>query len=296
MANLPTISPEEVEQLIPVASDVTEIGSGGQKRVFRGDIEGTAYALKFALTPIVPEDIESEEFVLTDVELRAQREVDTMRECKSPHIVKLGPVGLEFVEVDDEHLLFFSEEFIEGKDLRTLLRDDGRLSEDEVVLLGLHIAEAIHELWQFGKIHRDIKPANIMRREAGGDFVLLDAGLVFDIVGDSLSVSPVGTVPYFSPEQFDFTNRRTVLDFRSDVFSLGVTMYELLTGTHPFWTPGDSSHSLYNKITTESPQPPSKRVDGVPEELDEIILRMLGKSPHLRYRRCDQLLEALRAV
>ena len=125
--------------------------------------------------------------------------------------------------------------------------------------------------------------------------MLLDAGLVFDIVGDSLSVQPVGTPPYFSPEQFDFSNRRIVLDFRSDLFSLGVTMYQMLTGTHPFWEPGEGSQSLFNKITTLAPQPPSDLCN-VSEELNNVILRLLGKFRHLRYRRCDQLINALEKV
>jgi serine/threonine-protein kinase len=115
-------------------------------------------------------------------------------------------------------------------------------------------------------------------------------------VGESLSIGPVGTPPYFSPEQFDFSNRRTVMDFRSDLFSLGVTMYEMATGQHPFWTRGETSRSLFNKITTLNPKPPNEIVPDFPEELSDIIMRMLGKSPHLRYRRCQQLIDALREI
>jgi serine/threonine-protein kinase len=134
-----------------------------------------------------------------------------------------------------------------------------------------------------------------MRRKSNGEFVLLDAGLVFDLAAETVSVGPVGTCPYFSPEQFDFNNRRTVMDFRSDLFSLGVTMYELLTGSHPFWEKGDSYATLYNKIATIPAQPPSERRT-VPDALNEIILRLLGKSPHLRYRRCQLLLDALEEI
>jgi len=125
---------------------------------------------------------------------------------------------------------------------------------------------------------------------------LLDAGLAFDIVGESLSIGPVGTPPYFSPEQFDFSNRRTVMDFRSDLFSLGVTMYEMATGQHPFWTRGENSRSLFNKITMLNPKPPNEIIPDFPEELGDIIMRMLGKSPHLRYRRCQQLIDALNEI
>jgi serine/threonine protein kinase len=296
MSDLPNLTPEQVAQLVPRASDIQLVGAGGQKVVFKGTIAGEQYALKFAKVPELPEDLESEDFPMSDVAVRAQREVETMRDCTSPHMVKLGPIGLEFAAIGDQSLLYFSEEFVIGRDLRTILQADRRFEPAQVVKLGQHIVDAIHALWELGKIHRDIKPANIMRREGNGEYVLLDAGFAFDVVGESLSIGPVGTPPYFSPEQFDFTNRRTVMDFRSDLFSLGVTMYEMATGQHPFWTRGDTSGSLFNKITTYNPEPPSATVPDFPGELDDIILRMLGKSPHLRYRRCQQLIDALNQI
>jgi len=296
MPDLPNLTPEQVEQLISMASNIEFVASGGQKLVFRGVIGGESYALKFAKVPKPREQDDLEEVSVADVSVRAKREVETMRDCASPHMVKLGPVGLMFAEILGQSVLYFSEEFIVGRDLKTILRDDGFFPPEEIVKLGIHVTDAIKALWELGKIHRDIKPANIMRRDSNGDYVLLDAGLAFDIIGESVSVGPVGTPAYFSPEQFDFTNRRTVMDFRSDVFSLGVTMYQLGTGQHPFWTPGDTSHSLFSKIVGHTPAPPSRVVSDFPEELDDVILRMLGKSPHLRYRRCAQLIDALNKI
>ena len=211
-------------------------------------------------------------------------------------MVKLGPIGLEFAEVGEERVLYFSEELIEGKDLAEIFKASGRFAAAEIVQLGLQITDAVQALWDIGMVHRDIKPANVMCRDSNDEYVLLDAGFAFDVVGESVSAGPVGTLSYFSPEQFDFTKRRTGMDFRSDIFSLGVTMYKLLTGQHPFYSSGDTSHSLYVKITSHVPEPPSSLVGDVPTELDRIILRMLGKSPHLRYRRCNQLMEALNQV
>lgn len=296
MSDLPNLTPEQVAQLIPGASHIERVGAGGQKVVFKGVIDGEQYALKFAKVPVLPEDLENEEFPMNDVAVRAQREVETMRDCASEHMVRLGPIGLTFDTIDGQSLLYFSEEFIAGHDLRTILQADGKFEPAQVIELGVHIVDAIHALWDLGKIHRDIKPANIMRRESGNDYLLLDAGFAFDVIGESLSIGPVGTPPYFSPEQFDFTNRRTVLDFRSDLFSLGVTMYEMATGQHPFWTRGESSVSLFNKIMTYNPTPPSGIVPNFPEELSDIVMRMIGKSPHLRYRRCQQLLDALNGI
>jgi len=296
MADLPSITEAQVASLVSNATDIQPIGRGGQKLVFKCTIDGMPYALKFAKVPKLPEDIETEDFPMSDVAARARREVETMRDCPSAHMVNLGPVGLCFANIDNHSVLYFSEELIDGRDLRTILHDEGRFPPNEVTKLGLHVTDAIKALWELGKIHRDVKPANIMIRDTSGDYILLDAGLAFDVVGESLSIGPVGTLAYFSPEQFDFSNRRTLLDFRSDIFSLGVTMYQLATGTHPFWEPGDTSRSLFDKITTLTPQPPSAHVPDFPEHLDGIILRMLGKSPHLRFRRCDQLIQALSEV
>ena len=296
MSDLPTLTPAQVAELIPNACNIESVDAGGQKRVFKGTIEGTQYALKFAKVPVLPEDLENEDFPMSDVAARAQREVEIMRGCKSPYMVKLGPIGLQFSTVNNQAVLYFSEEFVRGHNLSEVLQHDGRFLPAEVVKLGLHVTDAIQALWELGKVHRDIKPGNIMWRDSGGEYVLLDAGLAFDVVGESLSIGPVGTPPYFSPEQFDFSNRRTVMDFRSDLFSLGVTMYEMATGQHPFWTRGETSRSLFNKITTLNPKPPNEIVPDFPEELSDIIMRMLGKSPHLRYRRCQQLIDALREI
>lgn len=290
MANLPTLTVENVAAMLPQASAISLIGSGGQKLVFRAAIEGQNYAVKFAKLPAQADG--GNDFSTTDISLRAKREVETMRDCHSPYMVKLGPVGLSFNSIGDQNVLFFSEELIEGRDLHAVFKTDGRLSPNVVTTIGRHITSAIKSLWELGKIHRDIKPANIMERSGGEGYVLLDAGLAFDIAGESLSITPVGTPAFFSPEQFEFNSRRTVLDFRSDIFSLGVTLYFLSTGQHPFWTPGDSPESLYSRITSHIPTPPSELVSGFPANLEDVILRMMGKSPHLRFRKCDQLIEA----
>lgn len=296
MSDLPNLTPSQVAELIPNASNIESVDAGGQKVVFKGTIEGSQYALKFAKVPVLPENLENEDFPVSDVAARAQREVEIMRGCKSAYMVKLGPVGLKFATINDQAILFFSEEFISGHNLRQALQCDGQFLAAEVVKLGLHMTDAIQSLWELGKVHRDIKPGNIMRRDPRGEYVLLDAGLAFDVAGESLSIGPVGTPPYFSPEQFDFSNRRTVMDFRSDLFSLGVTMYEMATGQHPFWTRGETSRSLFDKITALNPKAPKEIAPDFPEELSDIIMRMLGKSPHLRYRRCQQLIDALNEI
>ena len=298
MGDIPNLEPQQIEAAIDRVSDVQPVGCGGQKAVFSGLIDGERYALKFLKAPGEDLDSDDTEFDYTpDMVVRAKREVETMRQCTSPYMVKLGPIGLEFIDVGGEPLVFFTEELVAGSDLQAeYARAKKRLDPPDVIQLGIQITDAISAIWDLKKVHRDIKPGNIMRRE-NGDFVLLDAGLAFDKLGESVSGGGlVGTPIYFSPEQFEYTSRRTVLDFRSDMFALGVTMYQLATGQHPFYTRGDRSGNVYSNIRKAQPKPPHEVTDGIPEELSDIILRMMGKSPHLRYRKCEQLIERLNAV
>ncbi len=295
MADLPEVTPDDVTTLIPDASEVAEIGRGGQKLVFRAKLSDTVYAIKFAKIPDeATDDADLDEFEGTEVAIRAKREVETMRNSDSPHLVRIGPVGLNYAALNGKNVLYFSEQLIEGSDLRTALRSDGPFSPDDVRRLGVEGALAIQSMARLGKVHRDIKPANIMRRDSDGSFIILDAGLAFDAAAESISVGPVGTLPYFSPEQFDFANRRIVLDFRSDLFSLGVTMYEMASGNHPFFNQGDTQSTVVNNILTHTPDSLADIVTDFPENLGDIVQRLLGKRPHVRYRNCEQLLKALR--
>jgi len=294
----PTLLPADVSAILPDAHNVVHVGDGGQKRVFRAEIGGISYAIKFlrpTVQQIATSEIADDVSVVDDVTARATREVQTLGQCHTPYLVKPGPIGLTAVELKGERLLYFTEEFIDGEALTTFLKTNGPLNPRELVLLGTHITLAIQELWGLSKIHRDVKPANIMRRRSG-EYVLLDMGLVFDLDDRSFSLGPMGTAAYFSPEQMDFKNRRSILDFRSDTFSLGIVLYQMATGQHPFLAGAANSWEVLTNIQTMSPPPPKQlRVD-LPDEMNSIILRLLGKRPALRYRSPKMLLDALRGV
>jgi len=295
----PQISPEEVVAAIPGASDVSHIDDGGQKRVFRVRLSGNNYAVKF-MRPVVQQlstsEFATEPSLVDNVTARATREVDTLRQCKTPYLVKLGPIGLESAKIGSDTLLYFSEEYIDGESLTSLLKAGTLLNVNDLVELGTQITLAIQELWSFSKIHRDVKPNNIMRRKGDGSFVLLDMGLVFDLDDRSFSLGPVGTAAYFSPEQVDFRNRRSILDFRSDIFSLGIVLYMMATGQHPFAAGANNSWEIIANIQTLSPTPPKQLREEIPDELSALILRLLGKRPALRYRTPQMLLDALKSV
>ncbi len=292
---IPQLTIAQVQTVIPSASDIQEVDRGGQKIVFSGIIDGRKYALKFMGPNPSQVGGQNSEF-LDDVTSRAQREVETMQQCSTPHLVGMGPIGLSTSDIVGDPIIYFSEQFIEGQNLRVYLQSNGIFSIQELIRLALHMSEAIKAIWQFSKIHRDIKPGNIMRRNDTGDFVLLDMGLVFDLQDESLSVCPVGTPLYFSPEQMDFNNRRTVMNFRSDLFSLGTVMYEMATGKHPFIESATTTWEVLGNIANIIPRPPIELRSELPEKLSDIIMRLLAKRPALRYRSIDLFQRALREV
>ncbi len=292
---IPQLTLEQVQAIIPSASNIQEVDRGGQKLVFSGIIEGHKYALKFMVPNPSQVDGQNSEF-LDDVTSRAQREVETMQQCSTPYLVRMGPIGLSTTDITSDPVIYFSEQFIEGQNLRAYLGSAGVFSPQELVQLAFQISEAIKAIWQFSKIHRDIKPGNIMRHNENGNFVLLDMGLVFDLQDESLSVCPVGTPLYFSPEQMDFSNRRAAMNFRSDLFSLGIVMYEMATGKHPFTESATTTWDVLGNIANTTPRSPAEWRPELPEKLSEIIMRLLAKRPALRYRSVDLFQRALQEV
>jgi len=267
---------------------------GGQKLVFPCRISGQRCVLKFMLPNPSPtrDEEEDQTFDSTDeVTARARREVSIMGQCDSPYLVKLGPVPLTRTDYGAQSLIYFAEEFIEGEDLKAILGRQRVLTIRELVRLARNVTEAVRVLWQVRKIHRDIKPSNIMRRDATAEFVLLDMGMAFDL-GDE-SYTPTGLVPgtpiYFSPEQTEFARKRQ-MDFRSDLFSLGIVLYEAACGIHPFRPPGVmSTYEVIANILTYHPPPPGQYRRDMSPELGATISRLLAKRPHLRYRSCESL-------
>jgi serine/threonine-protein kinase len=292
---IPQLTIKQVQAVIPSAADIQEVDSGGQKIVFSGIIDGRKYALKFMApnpSQIGGQNSES----LDDVTSRAQREVETMQQCSTPYLVCVGPIGLNSTDIAGDPIIYFSEEFVEGENLRSYLQTNGVFSVSELVRLAFHMSEAIKALWQFSKIHRDIKPGNIMLRRDNSDFILLDMGLIFDLQDESLSVFPVGTPLYFSPEQMDFNNRRTIMNFRSDLFSLGIVLYEMATGKHPFIEGAKTTWEVFGNIANATPRSPKELRPELSEKLNDIIMRLLAKRPALRYRSIDLFQRALKEV
>jgi eukaryotic-like serine/threonine-protein kinase len=271
---------------------------GGQKYVLKCIIDANEWLLK-----LIPIDSELDEAVeagqsMASVALRAEREVEILRSAARPTIVALGPIELTSAEIEGNPWLYFTEEFVDGVDLQEQIRQDGPLETTLVVKLARDISDAIGFLWESKKIHRDIKPPNILWATNRDGFVLLDPGIALDPSAPALTAANaiVGTPAYFSPEQADFSKRDS-MDFRSDLFALGIVLYEAATGTHPFMTEhGVSPATVVGRIIKDSPTAPHLVNADVPETVSELIMRLLNKPPHLRFRSVDQLHRALNAI
>jgi serine/threonine-protein kinase len=182
-------------------------------------------------------------------------------------------------------------ELIEGRTLEALAKTPPAIAE--VARIGGQVARALHFAHERGVIHRDVKPANVMI-EPGGRVVLVDFGLAREIAPEEVLTTTgtiIGTLAYMSPEQA--RGHRTGIDGRSDVYNLGATLYDLLTGRAPFVA--RTTVDLLSCIVNDVPAPPSRFRPEIPKALDAVLVRTLAKAPAERYATALELAEALDA-
>ncbi len=189
-----------------------------------------------------------------------------------PQIVPVYDVGRT-----EDGRYFIVSKFIDGSDLKTRSQD-ARLSVPESVELTRQVAEALHYAHKKGLVHRDIKPANVLIDTSGKPCVA-DFGLALKDEEFGKGARIAGTPAYMSPEQAKGTSHH--VDGRSDIFSLGVVFYELLTGRKPFR--GESYEEVLEQIVTTEARPPRQIDDTIPKELERICLNALSKQVSQRY-------------
>src|SRR6476620_1044677 len=212
-------------------SNVEPLARGGFKYVFRVSPQNSAsYVMKFVRSE-VRHGNDSEPIYFSEPIQRCLREIALMSRCKSDYLPKLGPIEQGYIEVGDSKFLYFSEEFVGDRTLKTYL-GTGTLDGTQAKKLIHDIAEALKAYAPEKVVHRDIKPDNIIVRNDDSGFVLIDSGIYYSPTESSLTPSGfyVGTPLYVSPEQM---RRSLSIDVRSDIYSLGIVAYEALTGTNP---------------------------------------------------------------
>ncbi len=262
------------------------IGAGGMGEVYRAR---DARLERTIAVKVLPAELAVDEVYRQ----RFEREARAASALNHPHIAHVYDVGV------DEGTHFIAMEYVEGQNLREIL-SRGPLDVDRIVDLGQQMASALEEAHSRGIVHRDIKSANAVV-SATGQVKLLDFGLARKTAEGAAALDSrveteartqaglvVGTVPYMSPEQA----LGKEVDHRTDLFSLGVVLYELAVGRLPF--KGDTATQTIDQICHASPEPLSRSRSDVPVELERVVRKCLEKDRDCRYATARDLLVDLR--
>jgi serine/threonine-protein kinase len=191
----------------------------------------------------------------------------------------------------DGELAFLVMELVEGGTLRELLRERGPMPPHAAAAVMQPVLDALAVAHRAGLVHRDVKPENVLISD-GGEVKIADFGLVRAVAASTTTSNSVilGTAAYLSPEQVTVGKS----DARSDVYSAGILLFEVLTGSTPFT--GDTSLSIaYQRIENDVP-PPSSRIAGVPSQFDTLVRHAADRNPDARFANADAMAEALRSV
>jgi serine/threonine-protein kinase len=255
--------------------DLEFLGKGGMGRVYKAfdPTLDRMVALKF----LHGEDPEMRRRLL--VEARAQAKLGHENVCK---VYEVG---------EEEGKLYIAMQYIRGRTLREAAPE---MSMPQKIKIIIRVAQAVHEAHRAGLIHRDLKPANIMvEQNVDGEWIpyVMDFGLarVQDTTGMTLSGMVMGSPHYMSPEQARGETQK--LDRRSDVYSLGVCLYEVLSGKRPF--EDESNVQVLVKVIHYDPTPLRKRDSSIPVDLETIAMKCLEKAPERRYESSKALAEDL---
>jgi len=258
---------------------IAELGQGAMGTVYKAVdplIERTVAVKTISL------DLSKEE--LASFEERFYREAKSAGRLAHPNIVTIYDVG------ETDNTAYIAMEFLEGQSLREMLDSGETLSNERIAEIAAQVADGLAYAQEHGIVHRDIKPANIIITRSGV-VKITDFGIAHMPSTSKTHVGMVlGSPKYMSPEQVV----GKAVDGRSDIFSLGVVLYEMLTGAAPF--DGDNISTLMYRILNETPIWPSALNPRVPEGFDRILARALAKSPENRYQHAHELADDLREL
>ena len=253
---------------------ISKIGAGGMSDVYKAKdhVLGRFVAIK-VLKPEFSEDVG---FVS-----KFHTEAQSAAGLEHPNIVNIYDVGSE------DGLHYIVMEYIEGITLKTYIEKKGRLTFKEAVSIAIQVGRGIEAAHNKHIVHRDIKPQNIMI-STEGKVKVMDFGIARAATSNTIHSDVMGSVHYSSPEQA----RNGFIDGKSDIYSLGIVMYEMVTGRVPF--DGDTTVSIAIQHLQEEMVPPSAYAPDLPISLEKIILKCTQKSPSRRYQNIGDLIQDLK--
>lgn len=254
---------------------VRELGRGAMGTVYLGFQESLGRDL--AIKVMAPEFVRDQEFVE-----RFRREGRIAAKLRHSHIVQVYDFG------DRDGAYYIAMEYLGSRTLKDLVREKGRLSVEEAVRLCDQLLDALEHAHSQGIVHRDIKPANVMVTDQG-DAALTDFSIAHMKSASKLTQtgSVLGTPEYMAPEQFEGKS-----DARSDLYSTGVILYEMLTGFSPFHA--ETIAEVMKKQLFVAPDPPAVVDFTIPEALSQVVVKCLAKEPEGRCQNAADMRKALR--
>ncbi|GFN36358.1 Stk1 family PASTA domain-containing Ser/Thr kinase [Tepidimicrobium xylanilyticum] len=259
---------------------IEKIGGGGMALVYKAKCR---LLNRYVAIKILRDEFNNDEEFIK----KFKRESQAAASLSHPNIVNIYDVGVD--KKDGQEIHYIVMEYIKGKTLKEIIREKGKFTVDETIDYSIQIAEALEHAHENHIVHRDIKPHNIMVTEDGRvkvtDFGIARAASASTVTNTS---NVIGSVHYFSPEQA----RGGYTDEKSDIYSLGIVMYEMITGRVPF--EGDSPITVALKHIQEEIIPPREIDNSIPLGLENIIMHCVKKSQSDRYATVSDLLSDLK--
>jgi len=257
---------------------IEELGKGGMGKVYKAN--DTEIKEKVALKLIKPEIAVDKKTIE-----RFQNELKFARKISHRNVCRMYDLNKE------EGSYYITMEYIEGEDLKSSIRRMGPLGAGKAISIARQVCEGLAEAHRLGVVHRDLKPQNIMI-DKEGNARIMDFGIARSLKAKGITGAGVmiGTPEYMSPEQVEGKD----VDQRSDIYSLGVILYEMVTGQVPF--EGDTPFTIGVKHKSEIPKDPKELNAQIPEDLSRVILRCLEKDKEKRYQNAGEVRSELSRI